>query len=129
MKIVRNNFEDIYPAGPTYVRGVRAGDTLYISGTTARGSEAQGGPPMAQLRAVLDRIVRMVEAEGGRATDIVKLTTYVTDRSDYWPIEGEQVEIFEHYFAGEYPTNALIEVSGLAEDGLCIEIEATAVLD
>ena len=68
-------------------------------------------------------------AEGGRATDIVKLTTYVTDRSDYWPIEGEQVEIFEHYFAGEYPTNALIEVSGLAEDGLCIEIEATAVLD
>lgn len=128
MKIRRNNFEDIYPAGPTYIRGVRAGDTLYISGTTARGSEAQDGPPMAQLRAVLDRIVRMVEAEGGKATDIVKLTTYVTDRSDYWPIEGEQVEIFEHYFAGEYPANALIEVSGLAEDGLCIEIEATAVL-
>ena len=128
MKKTRNNFEDIYPAGPTYVRGIRAGDMLYISGTTARGSDAQGGPPMAQLDVVLDRITRMVQAEGGKASDIVRLTTYVTDRSDWWPIEGEQVEIFERYFDGEYPTNAIVEVSGLAEDGLCIEIEATAAL-
>jgi 2-iminobutanoate/2-iminopropanoate deaminase len=129
MKKRRNNFEDIYPAGPTYVRGIRAGDMLFISGTTARGSDAQGGPPMDQLRAILDRITRIVAAEGGRPSDIVKMTTYVTDRSVWWPIEGEQVEIFEEFFAGEYPTNALVEVSGLAEDGLVIEIEAIAILD
>jgi 2-iminobutanoate/2-iminopropanoate deaminase len=129
MKKRRNNFEDIYPAGPTYVRGIRAGDTLFISGTTARGSDAQGGPPMDQLRAILDRITRCVAAEGGKPSDIVKMTTYVTDRSVWWPIEGEQVEIFEEFFAGEYPTNALVEVSGLAEDGLFIEIEAIAILD
>ena len=129
MKKIRNNHEDIYPAGPTYVRGIRAGDMLFISGTTARNSDAQGGPPMDQLRAVLDRITRIVEAEGGKPSDIVKLTTYVTDRSVWWPIEGEQVEVFEEFFAGEYPTNAILEVSGLAEDGLDIEIEAIAVLD
>ena len=129
MKKIRNNHEDIYPAGPGYVRAIRAGDMLFISGTTARGTDAQGGPPMDQLRVVLDRITRIVAAEGGRPSDIVKLTTYVTDRSVWWPIEGEQVEIFEEFFAGEYPTNAIVEVSGLAEDGLDIEIEAIAVLD
>ena len=30
---------------------------------------------------------------------------------------------------GEYPTNALLEISGLAEDGLVVEIDAIAILD
>ena len=129
MDKIRNNFEEIYPAGPTYVRGIRTGDTLYISGTTARNSEAQCGSPMSQLRVVLGRIVSMVESEGGTSSDIVKITTYVTDRSHWWPIKGEQVEIFEEFFKGEYPTNSVIEVSGLLQDGLHVEIEAIAVLD
>jgi enamine deaminase RidA (YjgF/YER057c/UK114 family) len=62
MQKTRKNYEDIYPAGPTYIRGVRAGETLYISGVTALNSEAKGGPPMAQLRVVLDRITRIVAA-------------------------------------------------------------------
>ena len=129
MKKIRNNHEDIYPAGPGYVRAIRAGDMLFISGTTARGSDAQGGPPMDQLRVVLDRITRIVAAEGGRSSDVVKLTTYVTDRSDWWPFEGELLDILDDFFEGEYPTNALLEISGLAEDGLDIEIDAIAVLD
>ena len=44
MAITRNNHENIYPAGPTYVRAVRAGNTLYLSGCTARNSPADGGP-------------------------------------------------------------------------------------
>ena len=82
MKITRNNHEDIYPAGPTYVRAVRAGGTLYVSGCTARHSEAEGGPVtlgLDQLRVTLDRIVRIVEAEGGTASNIVSMTTYATD--------------------------------------------------
>ena len=79
MKITRNNHEDIYPAGPTYVCAVRAGDTLYVSGCTARNSEAEGGPMVEQLRVTLDRIVRIVEAEGGTAANIVSMTTYTSD--------------------------------------------------
>ena len=129
MKKTRNNHEDIYPAGPTYIRTVKAGDTLYISGTTARYSDSDGGPPMAQLRAVLDRITRIVAAEGGRPSDIVAMTTYLTNIADFWPIEGEQKEIWNEYFQGEWPTNAYVEVSALAEPGLSVEITATAVLD
>lgn len=128
MKITRNNHEDIYPAGPTYVRAVRAGDTLYVSGCTARNSEAEGGPMVEQLRVTLDRIVRIVEAEGGTAANIVSMTTYTTDMSEMWPIEGAQLEIWEHYFKGDWPTNAYVEVTALAEPGLDVELTAIAAL-
>ena len=129
MKKVRNNYKDIYAAGPTYIRGIRAGDTLYLSGVTARYSDADGGAPMDQLRVVLERITRIVAAEGGDPSDIVMITTYVTNMKDFWPIEGEQREIYEGFFKGEYPTNSYVEVSALAEPGLNVELTATAVLD
>ena len=128
MKITRNNHEDIYPAGPTYVRAVRAGDTLYVSGTTARNSDAEGGPMVEQFRVTLDRIVRIVEAEGGTAASIVSMTTYTTDMSAMWPIEGAQLEIWERYFKGDWPTNAYVEVTALAEPGLDVELTAVAAL-
>ena len=84
---------------------------------------------MEQLRVVLDRITRMVAAEGGKPADIVKFTTFVTGIGDWWPIEGEHREVYEEYFGGQYPTNAIVEVTALAEPGLDIEIEAIAVLD
>jgi len=131
LKKIRNNYDDIYPAGPTYIRGVRTGDTLYISGTTASRSEAEGKDVMSQLRVVVDRIVKIVEAEGGVASDIVTLTTYIVDSkmSEFWPIEGEQLEIWNHYFAGQWPTNAYIGVSCLAGPTVDVEITAIAVLD
>ena len=128
MKITRNNHEDIYPAGPTYVRAVRAGDTLYVSGCTARNSDAEGGPMVEQFRVTLDRIVRIVEAEGGTAASIVSMTTYTTDMTEMWPIEGAQLEIWEHYFRGEWPTNAYVEVTALATPGLDVELTAIAAL-
>ena len=129
MKKTRNNHEDIYPAGPTYVRAIRAGDTLYVSGITARGSDADGGPAMEQLRVTLDRITRIVAAESGKPSDIVMMTTYVTNMAEFWPIEAEQREIWEEHFRGKWPTNSYVEVSALAEPGLNVEITATAVLD
>ncbi len=131
MKKIRNNYDDIYAAGPTYIRGIRTGDTLYISGTTASRSEAEGKDVMSQLRVVLDRIVKIVQSEGGSASDIVSMTTYIVDSkmSQFWPIEGEQQEIWNDYFAGEWPTNAYIGISCLAGPTVDVEISAIAVLD
>ena len=128
MTITRNNHEDIYPAGPTYVRAVRAGNILYLSGCTARNSDAAGGPPVDQLRVTLDRIVRIVEAEGGKPSNIVAITTYVTDMGSFWPIEGEQKQIYEEIFKGEWPTNSYVQVNALADPDLVIELTATAFL-
>lgn len=129
MKLLRNNHPNIYPAGPTYVRAIRAGNTLYLSGCTALNSPAEGGPPMNQLKVILDRIISIVKAEGGQPSNIVSITTYVTDMQQFWPIEGEQQEIYEEAFSGDWPTNSYVQVSALAEPNLNVELTVTAVLD
>lgn len=123
----RIDFEEIYPSGPHYSRGVRAGNMLFISGCTANGSDVENGKPMEQLRVVLDRITRMVAAEGGQPSDIVKLTTFVTNPSEWFPFEGEQVDIFHHFFGQEYPANTLVGVQ-FPVDNVHVEIDAIAVL-
>ncbi len=129
MEKVRNNHPDIAPSGATFSRSVRAGNTLYIAGCTARGTDAQGQPIMEQLQVTLDRIVRIVAAEGGSPSDIVKITTFVTS-IPRWREERERQEaLFAEYFQGEYPANTLVEITALAEEGLDVEIEAIVALD
>ena len=129
MAKTRRDFEGIYPSSPISSRGIRSGNLLFISGITANKSDAKDGSPMDQLRVILDRITRMVAAEGGRPSDVVRLSTYVTDINEWFPIEGEVVDIYAEFFGDKKPTNAIMEVSRLAEPGLDIEIEATAVID
>ena len=77
----------------------------------------------------LDRVVRIVRAEGGTPSDIVKLATYVTRMGDWSPASEERQAIFDSHFEGENPTNSLIGVTALALPGLDIEIEAIAIID
>ena len=128
MEKIRKNYPDIAPSGPTYSRGVRVGNLLFISGCTARGTEAQGKASMEQLRVTLDRIARILKEEGGATSDIVKITTFVTSISDWRAHQAEQEALFAEYFQGEYPANTLVEITALAEDGLDVEIEAIAEL-
>ncbi len=129
MEKIRLDYPDIAPAGPTYSRAVRAGNMLFISGCTARGTESQGKPLMEQLVVTLDRVTRVVAAAGGTAGDIVKITTFVTSISDWRDQAKEQQEVFHRFFQGEYPANSLIEIRALAESGLDVEIEAIAILE
>ena len=128
MEKIRKNYPDIAPSGPTYSRGVRVGNLLFISGCTARGTEAQGKAAMEQLRVTLDRIARIMKEEGGATSDIVKITTFVTSIADWRAHQAEQEALFAEYFQGEYPANTLVEITALAEDGLDVEIEAIAEL-
>ena len=128
MEIVRNNHDDIYPAVGFYVRAVRAGDLLYVSGCTARGSEAHGGSPAAQLRVTLDRITRIVAAEGGTPSSVVRLTTYVTSMKDFWPPPDDQLRVYRDFFGEDLPANSVIGVDTLADPELIIEIDTVAAL-
>ena len=128
MEKIRHNHADIAPTGPAYSRTVRAGNLLFIAGCTARGTAAQGGDLTDQLRVILDRIVRIVAAEGGKPGDIVKLTTYVTSIADWGDSDSATQCLFAEFFRGAYPANTLVEITALAEPGLGVEIEAIAEL-
>ncbi len=128
MEKIRHNHPDIAPSGPSYSRTVRAGNLLFVAGCTARGTEAQGKDLMTQLRVTLDRIVRIVAAEGGAPGDIVKITTYVTGIADWRDNTAAHESLFAEFFEGAYPANTLVEIGALAEPGLDVEIEAIAEL-
>jgi len=128
MEIVRNNHNDIYPASGVYVRSVRAGGMLYVSGCTARESDAHSRTPSDQLRVTLDRIIRIVEAEGGSPSSVVRLTTYVTNMKDFWPPPDDHIQIYRDFFGEDLPANSVIGVDALADPKLLVEIDTVAAL-
>ena len=129
MAAIRREYPGIAPAGPSYSRGVRSGNLLFISGCTARGTDAQGKSMIDQLRVTLDRISQIAQVEGGASADIVKITTFVTSIADWREMGEEQHAVFQEYFKGNYPANTLVEIGALAEPGLDVEIEAIVVLE
>lgn len=105
---------------------LRAGDTVYVSGLTARDRTlaATGGGEYEQTRVIFERMSDLLAAAGGSLRDIVKLTLYVTDiarREEVWRARAEA-------FDGTFPTATLVEVSALAEPEITVEIDAIAVL-
>ena len=129
MALERKQYPDIAPAGPTYSRAVIAGNTMFISGCTARGTDAQGKSMMGQLDVTLGRLVAVAAAEGAGPGSFAKLTCFVTSIADYQLDSQEQRALFAKHFQEQYPANSLIEISALAEPGLDVEVEAIVILD
>ena len=115
---------------PTYSQGVRVGNAqtiLFLSGQvayTADGGVAHRGDFKAQARGAFEAIKALVESQGGTMSNIVKITTYVTDmgyRADLAPLR-------EEFLGKKGPASTLVAISALAHPDWMIEIEAIAVL-
>jgi 2-iminobutanoate/2-iminopropanoate deaminase len=127
MKKTRNNHPNIAPTTGNYVRSIRVGDMLFISGCTAVNTPAEDADVLTQAKVTLDRIKRIVEAEGGQPSDVVRVVVYVTDMAAFRPLISKFDTLMEEVFKGQYPTSTLVEAPGLARPSLKIEIEATAM--
>ena len=127
MKKVRKNYPDIAPTIGNYVRTIRTGNFLFISGCTAVGTDDENKDVIAQAECTIQRISRIVKDQGGLNSDIVKIVIYVTNMEEFRPRLEEFNNIIEKYFAGEYPTSTLVMTPGLAKTTLKIEIDATVV--
>lgn len=104
---------------------LKIGDTVYVSGLTARGPAGVDGADMyAQSKAIFAKMKHLVEAAGGVMNDVVKLTIFVTDvtrNTEVWKARQE-------FFTGDFPTSTLVEISALAAPELLVEIEAVAIV-
>ncbi|HVB88711.1 MAG TPA: RidA family protein [Beijerinckiaceae bacterium] len=101
------------------------GDQVHVSGQHAGTQDgAVGGASMLeQTREALRRVLALVEAAGGDAAGVVKLTIYLTDMNRRGEVSAARREVFKEPF----PCSTLIGISALAEPGLLVEIEAIAV--
>ncbi|MEA3403539.1 MAG: RidA family protein [Armatimonadota bacterium] len=113
-----------------YAQGVevQGGRTLYIAGQVALDADGQlvGEEDFrAQARQVFRNLQAIVEEAGGSMADIVKMTTFLTDMSDYTAF----VEVRSEYIPAPYPAATLVEVSSLVRPEWMVEVDAVAVID
>jgi len=119
------------PSG--YAHGVLivGGRLLVIAGQTGMdntGRIAAPGNIIAQFQQALANIKEVVAAAGGQMPDIVKMTVYVTRKTEYQANLKPIGAAYQSFFGKYYPAIALIEVNSLWDEEALIEIESVAVM-
>jgi enamine deaminase RidA (YjgF/YER057c/UK114 family) len=116
------------PAGYSHVVKVSGGQTIYLSGQIALDASRNlvgRGDFRAQTQQIFENIKTALAAVGADFSHVVKLNYYLLDRTQV-PVLREVRDLYVNTEAP--PASTLVEVSGLALEGLLLEIEAIAVL-
>src|SRR5450432_3094000 len=133
------NVESKVIAGKAKPRGKyphvkRAGDFLFVSGTSARradntiaGAEVDSmGTTLldirVQTRAVIENIRDILQSAGAQLQDVVEISSYLVNMNDF----AGYNEAYGEFFSHDGPARTTVAVHQLPHPHLLIEIRATA---
>jgi enamine deaminase RidA (YjgF/YER057c/UK114 family) len=110
-----------------YSRAIRIGNCIEVAGTTAMDGDVVigKGNVYAQTVFIFKKIEKALAAAGAGLQDVVRTRMFVTDISQWETIGKAHGE----YFKNIKPVSTMVEVSGLIDNELLIEIEVTAILE
>jgi 2-aminomuconate deaminase len=112
----------------------RAGDFIFVSGTSARrADDSIAGATLdasgrllldvrAQTRAVLENIRDILAGAGAALADVVEVSTFLTDMADFAAYNS----VYSEFFGYEGPARTTVAVAALPHPHLLIEIKAVA---
>jgi 2-aminomuconate deaminase len=112
----------------------RAGDFVYVSGTSARRQDntiagaavdAMGTTALdirVQTRAVIETIREMLAAVGAQLSDLVQVTAYLVNMNDF----GGYNEVYGEFFDSSGPARTTVAVHQLPHPHILIEVQAVA---
>jgi 2-aminomuconate deaminase len=112
----------------------RAGDFLYVSGTSSRRADdtiagAEADPTDAvrldiriQTRAVIENVRDILRSAGAELQDVVEISTYLVSMNDF----AGYNEVYGEFFDYNGPARTTVAVHQLPHPHLLIEIRATA---
>ena len=112
----------------------RAGDFLFVSGTSARradntiaGAEVDDAGTTRleireQTRAVIENVRDILRTQGADLADVVEVTSYLVSMNDF----AGYNEVYGEYFSYDGPARTTVAVHQLPHPHLLIEIRAVA---
>jgi 2-aminomuconate deaminase len=112
----------------------RAGDFLFISGTSSRRPDNSFAGAQAdslgttqldirvQTRAVIENIRDILQSEGARLEHLVAISAYLVNMNDF----GGYNEVYGEFFSDDGPTRTTVAVHQLPHPHLLIEMKAIA---
>lgn len=115
-----------WEATAAYSRAVAVGDRCWVAGTTDAGPDGRSQHPgdIADQAAAVFAIIERALGEAGFAmSDVVRIRMFVTDISR----SAEVMAVQGGVFGTIKPAATMVEVSGLIDPSLLIEVEAEAV--
>lgn len=81
-----------------------------------------------QSRQALANVLTALEAAGGKAEHLIRLTWYITDRDAFLRHSTMIEDAHREELGGHSPAMSVVVVSGLLEPRAKVQIEATAVV-
>lgn len=107
-----------------YSRAVAAGDHVWVTGCTSLrdGEVVHDGDAYAQTAQAVRNVAWALEQVGVSLADVVRTRIFVTDISrwaEYGRAHGEA-------FVDTMPATSMVEVSGLIDPRMLVEVEAVA---
>ena len=94
---------------------------IFVSGMTGRDLENKVPEGMyAQSKLLFSKMKALVEEAGGKMDDLIQINVFVTEMAtleEFWQARRE-------FFTGDFPCSTLVQVAGLANPALKVEVNA-----
>ena len=115
---------DSAPSSPLYAQGVRAGDTIHVSGMVGvdvTTGELAGATIEAQIRQAVTNCAAVLAAGGASLDDVVEVGILLADHEDFTAMNTAYAELFP---VG--PPTRYVAKLGVSLPGILVSVRMTA---
>ncbi|MGW0876907.1 RidA family protein [Streptomyces sp. NPDC002740] len=119
------------PVGFSHAVVATGGRIVFLAGQTALDADGKivGESLPEQFTRALTNLLAALTAAGGTASDLARVTVYVTDVAVYREKAAELGAIWREVAGRDYPAMAVVGIVRLWDEQALVELDGFAVLD